>query len=238
MRDGGTVRCDVGATGGPSMVAVSTASGASFCIDSTEVTQAQYAAFQATDAGGQPDPCKWNTTFQPSNAGPCQNYDTNSDATPMACIDWCDARAYCASVGKRLCGKIGGGGLAFAVEPLDPTKDQWLAACSGGNGGQQYPYGPVYVAGHCADNTAQASLVATHAGCEGTVPSVFDLSGNVSEWQDSCGTATPPEDQNCHTRGGDYTAKAPDVALRCFDATQQGQRKETTPKRGFRCCKD
>jgi formylglycine-generating enzyme len=237
--DGGTVRCDVGTTGGPTMVAVTSTSGVSFCIDSTEVTQAQYNLFMATDAGGQPDPCKWNTTFQPDNTGDCQNYDFNADQTPMACIDWCDARAYCASVGKRLCGKVGGGGLAFALEPLDPAKDQWLAACSGGSATQVYPYGPAYIGGRCQDNTTQSAPVASHAACTGPVAGIFDQSGNVAEWQDSCGPGTPPQDQNCHTRGGDFTGKGPpDLTLQCFDVGQQAQRKDTTPKRGFRCCKD
>jgi hypothetical protein len=43
---------------------------------------------------------------------------------PITNVDWCDAYAYCAGIGKRLCGKIGGGtldqgGLDDVIETID-----------------------------------------------------------------------------------------------------------------------
>src|SRR5436190_6931316 len=91
-----------------------------YCIDRTEVTAKQYADFLATNPSTvfQPNYCTWNNTFAPqASAGTsnCENlllaYDpANHPLNPVACVDWCDAYAYCKSVGKRLCGAFGGGG--------------------------------------------------------------------------------------------------------------------------------
>lgn len=173
---------------GPAMVAVG-----NFCIDSTEVTNEQYAAFLAALAGGaavtQPAAlCAWNTDLQPSPTScPSPRVDAlvNPDL-PVACVDWCDAYAYCAWAGKRLCGKIGGGGVDFAT----PTslQGQWMTACSA-NGTRVYPYGDSYQPGVCnsVDRDAGHVLpVGTLPGCVGGSPGIYDMAGNVEEWMDSC----------------------------------------------------
>ena len=67
--------------------------------------------------------CEWNYTFQPSEPGADPEH-------PVTHVDFCDAVAFCAWAGKRLCGKIGGGELSFAELSL-ASESQWFAACGG-----------------------------------------------------------------------------------------------------------
>ena len=52
---------------------------------------------------GQPSFCAWNTDFTPSAAWPPAPTQANH---PVVWVDWCDAFAYCAGAGKRLCGPL------------------------------------------------------------------------------------------------------------------------------------
>ncbi len=230
---------------GPAMVVASSLSGGpSFCVDATEVTEAQYGAF--LDAGvtvQQGLSCAWNTSFDPTKieTGECSNYRLAAPARPIRCVDWCDAVAYCASVGKRLCGRRGGGGLTLPTDdPANPAKDQWLVACSGGDSSRAFPYGgSTYHPGRCVDNTNGPADVMSQPRCEGTPSGLFDMSGNVAEWEDACDTAgADVSGQNCKTRGGDFASVADDKALRCWEVSAQAQRKATLLRVGFRCCKD
>lgn len=94
-----------------------------FCIDRTEVTQSAYDAFlSATTNGGpaRPDGC----TTKKSNT-----VALGSDGTmPVRNVDWCDAYAYCAWAGKRLCGRTGGGGAMTAAETTSATGNEWHLA--------------------------------------------------------------------------------------------------------------
>jgi sulfatase modifying factor 1 len=66
-----------------------------FCIDATEVTNAQYRAFLAakgSDLGGQPETCTWNTSYLPG----VWPVPPTLDGFPVVTVDWCDAHAYCA----------------------------------------------------------------------------------------------------------------------------------------------
>jgi hypothetical protein len=58
------------------------------------------------------------------------------------CVDWCDALGFCAFVGKRLCGGMGGGPITVQ-NANDASQDEWYNACSEG-GVQLYPYGNTY----------------------------------------------------------------------------------------------
>ncbi len=83
-----------------------------YCIDATEVTNDEYGKFIVAKNGntaGQPTACAWNTAYAPS----CAQL-VKTAKSPVSCIDWCDAYAFCAWAGKRLCGRIGGGPTALA----------------------------------------------------------------------------------------------------------------------------
>ena len=133
--DGSTLPCP--GNHGPTMVRVGTAAN-NFCIDSTEVTVGQYRAFtdaKGTDVSGQPPQCAWNATYAAASGG--------TDEIPIAGVDWCDAHAFCAWAGKRLCGKHAAGkfvGSVGSTELGDFNTHEWLLACSD-LGQLRYPYG-------------------------------------------------------------------------------------------------
>jgi formylglycine-generating enzyme required for sulfatase activity len=76
------------------------------------------------------------------------------------------------------------------------------------------------------------------SGCEGSLPGLFDMSGNVSEWTDSCspdpGGGNGSKD-NCARRGGDYGDNSQHLAC---TGSETGSRSETQCFIGFRCCAD
>ena len=86
-------------------------------------------------------------------------------------MDWCDAFAYCQGVGKRLCGKIGGGSADYSTGWDDATQDQWHNACDSG-GADDYPYGSTYQPQTCNghDHSSAAVPVGSMSGCQSSVP--------------------------------------------------------------------
>ncbi|HQP36400.1 MAG TPA: SUMF1/EgtB/PvdO family nonheme iron enzyme [Polyangiaceae bacterium] len=137
-------------TGGPTMVKVP----GGYCIDSTEVTRDQYLAWLASNpsTSDQPSYCSWNTDFVPG-----EPINPVGGDRPITLVDWCDARGYCMAVGKRLCGKIGGGTCDWD-DVANATASQWYNACSSG-GKHLYPYGDVYHPNGCNgdDNVASSA---------------------------------------------------------------------------------
>lgn len=209
------------------------------CVDSTEVTRLQYKLWLDTvpSPGAQPPECAWNTSFTPK----CQWPPDGQEGKPVVCVDWCDAHAYCEGVGKRLCGKTGGGENAWG-DYADASKDEWFSACSSG-GTHTYPYGDTYQAQACngldAGHEAPVSTgsitqcQSTEVGYEG----VYDLSGNVWEWVDSCDGHTGKEDR-CRARGGAFYDDG-DV-LRCDSGGGIPYREITygiIDGVGIRCCR-
>ena len=97
---------------GPWMVPMILPTGGSFCADSTEVTRWQYAAFLAAryPLSEQPLHCAWNDSYVP-----WYWQEQTRDDLPAVSMDWCDARAYCAWAGKRLCGRVGGGTVSLQL---------------------------------------------------------------------------------------------------------------------------
>lgn len=170
-------------------------------IDATETTRAQYAAWLATapsTSGQDPDACSNNQAFEPSatclgSPGVCT---VGCDQHPQVCVDACDARAYCEAAGKRICGKLGGGPILPGPEPVNEVS-QWYAACFSG-GVHNYPDGgdpaTSQTDGYDGDacNAVDKGLgtttpVGSNPGCvsaEASFAGVFDLSGNVNEWED------------------------------------------------------
>ncbi len=214
-----------------------------YCIDSTEVTQAQYQTWMSTNpsTSGQISVCSsWNTSFTPT----CNWTATSTADYPVVCVDWCDAYAYCAGVGKRLCGQIGGGSNGFN-DYTNATLSQWYAACTsnGTYSSVGYPYGNTYQASYCNgydSGKGAAVAVGTMSQCQSTVAGytgVYDLSGNVWEWEDSC-DGTSGSSDNCRTRGGSFFSLASSSAyLECgFAFGGYGARNNANNYTGFRCC--
>jgi formylglycine-generating enzyme required for sulfatase activity len=218
-------------------------------MDATEVTDAHYQVFLAAAAspdGGVPEQesyCSWNTSYRPGSGAPPK------DDFPVTGVDWCDAYAYCKWAGKHLCGRIGGGLNPFNADG-DPSSSEWFNACSQG-GTRRFPYGHDYDPKACNGYDTGflvTVLVGTLKKCEGGYPGLFDLSGNVAEWEDSC-DGHAGRDDACKLRGGSYLSTGnpfnsqPDGGgllndMRCRSVSQASRSDSTASGYGFRCCAD
>jgi formylglycine-generating enzyme required for sulfatase activity len=219
-----------------------------YCIDTTEVTKAQYAAWLAKtpSASAQDSWCSWNTTFSPSSSCMSGRYACSSgggicDQTPQICVDWCDAYAYCKAVGKRLCGKIRGGANGFD-DYASANLSQWYNACVSGEAANIYTYGNTYDSTACiGSENAPADSVGSHPRCQSPISGysgVYDLTGNVWEWEDSCSGNTGETDL-CRERGGSFGGGIAGEAgnQRCDDNSSLA-RNNSQQNLGFRCCAD
>jgi hypothetical protein len=152
---------------------------------------------------------------------------------PVVSIDWCDARAFCESKGMRLCGQIGGETLAPADHD-NAALSEWFNACSQ-SGMRGFPYDDpglpsAYVGSACngLDFGAGGPIdVGTATSCVGGFPGLFDLSGNVAEWEDSC------DAQGCQVRGGGFGSM--ETELTC-SATRSESATAAMADVGVRCC--
>jgi len=204
-----------------------------YCIDEHEVTNGQWKSF-ANDSTGTtfaPAQCDWNTS------PPATNPDPTTDAYARGNVNLCDAKTYCAWAGKRLCGRIGGG-MNAKHDFADVTKSQWYRACSG-SAPWKYPYGNAYDEAKCATGNTGGIPVRpkSYTSCRGIAPpydAVFDMSGSMDEWEDSCASEGATGDTLCRGRGGalgDHAAASCDVA-------RESAARSRFDGLGFRCCKD
>ena len=238
---------------GPAMVRVPGPDGvgSDYCMDRTEVTAAQYDEWlnQPPDPAKQPAICSFNTDFKPSPSGTyCGNYmfaETVADDgnEPMRCADWCDATAFCQWAGKRLCGKIGGGTNPQSAA-LDANSSEWYRACSRA-GERKFPYGDAYDKKACVGAdfndlegfqpmTDYPHDVGSFETCQGGYEGLFDMSGNLQEWEGSC-NVTVGKDDKCYARGGAYRDSI--ALLSCSDVAEYS-RGVGAIMVGFRCCAD
>ncbi|MCC7386136.1 MAG: SUMF1/EgtB/PvdO family nonheme iron enzyme [Deltaproteobacteria bacterium] len=194
--------------------------GGGVCVDAREASRGAYVAFlvqHGSEAGTQSGPCRFNDSYLPEDGWPPA---AGTDALPVAGLDWCDALAFCAASGRRLC-----------------TEAEWSSACSRGSI-SAYPYGSTYMAGRCnGDGVAPEPLpTGSLASCEGGFAGLFDLSGNVAEWVDGCvdGPGASGSNDDCAALGGSYASIG--AALSC-SASQSAWRSHTSPSIGLRCCR-
>jgi formylglycine-generating enzyme len=251
--------CPTGVAGGK-QVLITVEGGGGYCIDQLEVTRGEYQTFldaKKGDTSGQPKGCADNSSFEPpqdpledpEKACPTfslERYPKYRDY-PVVCVDFCDAFAYCAWAGKRMCGKVGD--TKSGVQTMDQdtltkvagsTESEWAYACSQG-GKTAYPYGDSYESGKCIDKArldergTDSRLAGTEGEtCHGTEPpfdQIFHLSGSVTEWINFC----DPPNFACGIVGGG--GDSPPEYFGCFrvgTAYLLGQNGGT----GFRCCAD
>jgi formylglycine-generating enzyme len=250
-------RAPTGAGGAPpGMVAFDDGNGQTIFIDAREVTVAEYASWLAEGPapalGGTR--CAFNDSLVPlvpspgGNAEDCETNGVDWEADraqhpdwPVRCIDWCDAAEYCAQHDKRLCGRIGGGTVATHYEGAeyvidDPRSSEWYMACSMG-ASRAYPYADAYQAATCNGESGGPEAVGARNGCEGGYDGLFDMSGNIEEWEDACEPAEGGAEAACMRRGGAYyTAQFHPTSWLACGKPLPDERGAMGTSTGFRCC--
>ncbi|MCC6553535.1 MAG: SUMF1/EgtB/PvdO family nonheme iron enzyme [Polyangiaceae bacterium] len=217
---GGICLCPAGMTVAP------ISGGGSYCIDAYEVTYEAYTVFyNANPSLALPGSCQGNL-YTPSSAWPPAPAAVK---LPVVYVDWCDAYAYCLYSGKHLCGHIGGGSNdpgAYA----DPASSEWFNACTA-QGVNDYPYGDAYEASLCNGGDPAGAPVTQGVvnACQGGVPGLYHMSGNIAEWEDSCDAGA-----QCRVRGGSFAADP--AGLRCDASEFRLRNNDTMGDVGFRCC--
>lgn len=226
-------RCPI-ITRGPRLIFV-----AGVCIDETEVTNAQYAAYWTNRDSSEvrPQECQ---TVSPQQGNGQQGISCSSEqnpAYPVACVTWCDAYAYCAWAGKRLCRGVGGKDIPF--DNRDSQANEWMAACTNG-GTQSYATGATWdpQAGcRTVDDKIQGPVPAA-LGC--LAPSgVHHLAGNVGEWLDVCeANVSTPRDAQCAVAGETFHYRIASMPAGTCTTADHDTRSTAYYDLGFRCCAD
>jgi formylglycine-generating enzyme required for sulfatase activity len=217
--------------------------GGEYCIDATEASNEHYSQFlaESPSTANQPAGCTGNT-FVPPSTFECHWNPTTEPNAPVRCVDWCDAFAFCKQFGKRLCGGVSGGGAATPTSGVNQhTQSEWFNACTEG-GVQDYVFGNSYTSslwGTCngLEKSSNATDVGTLSGCQCQSPynGVFDLNGNVREWENACNGSN-----QCASRGGGHNDSGDPGSgerMRC-DSAVFVARTDQSEFRGIRCCAD
>ena len=236
-----------------------------FCIDQTEVTVGEYRTFLngvfPLDSKLFPMTCtnwKMNTlsSFTPDYVW--GHYSSQEEEQrPVQGIDWCDAAVYCAWAGKRLCGSETASNRHMTVDPGPGSikMGEWYRACAGPNV-TPYGYSATWDQNVCNTggrnfgampnppfNTSDVGSLMKCATLWNNVP-VFDMLGNVAEWEDNCSDSGPGTYMNddCYPRGpaypivGNYSdcsyIQTPNMN---YTYPQRGHKGELV---GVRCCWD
>jgi formylglycine-generating enzyme required for sulfatase activity len=220
---GGCADDDDGGGGCPEgMVAFDAADGAA-CVDATEVTNGSYVEF-LNEHGNVCEDHECMHTDEPGArihldatgdaGGGTWVVDPGYEAHPVVRVTFHGAAAACELLEKTLC-----------------PEEAWREAC-GGPASADYPYGDAYDADAC--NGGEGSEdgapveVASMPGCEGGVAGLYDMSGNVYEWVDTCATGA------CDIVGGSYDKTAD--GLGCASVHEMDGPSGHREDLGFRCC--
>ena len=238
-----------------SMVLIPMPDGKPYCIDERITTLGEYMRFvreKGSDFHDQPSECSENKDYWPVEHDPfavefrmIEPVATANPDIAASCLDFCDAWAYCAWAGKRLCGKRGiEPGKVMVVDAHDAESqrrddedfsrslnNEWFNVCSQG-GSSKYPYGNTHTEGLCREHArldAQRRdilLVRDTTGnkCHGTHPPydrVYDMRGHVGEWINYCvsdGGCAIQDDVvggSCETSFGRIATLWPAAGVRC-----------------------
>jgi len=186
-------------------------------------TEATVDEFLACVASGD---CRRDSADDKCNLG-----DKSRGAHPINCIDHDGAEALCKQLGGRLC-----------------SSKEWLSACRGSDK-CAFPYGPEFQPSRCHvgsyDRPGPGGRTTIAAGsvrdCEGGLPGLFDMSGNVKEWVTTNTTSNPLVYE---MRGGAYNTPSFNVngtvsavGLQCDASTPAPSVPVRLPSVGFRCCR-
>jgi len=182
-------------------------------ITATEVTVAQFRA--CVEAGG----CDASTANASCNLG-----DDARLQHPVNCIAYYGAEQYCTWAGGRIC-----------------TEEEWLAACRGAEG-LAFPYGNAYDPEACNAKSSTGAVagasnstgpVGSFERCQGGLPGLFDMAGNVAEWVDAC------KGTYCKFRGAGHTSNDPvDRFAGCSGVCSGNDKSLQSSVVGARCCRD
>lgn len=208
-----------------------------YCIDAAEVTNEEYLAFTkryTPETVIASTACANNPSLIPDTDCSTALTDVPSRKLPVVCVDYCDAEAYCAMQGKRLCGRVGGT-MNDPGDNVNAAASEWYAACAGPQE-TAYPYGNAASASKCnASGYSPADMgprdLATMSECEGGYAGIFNMSGNVAEWEWSCSSSS--SNASCSTRGGSFQDGPYEV--KCSGSINMG-RHDAAATVGFRCC--
>jgi len=125
---------------------------APYCLDEAEVTTAAYRACVASGACAAPVGKQFHCNFRRPDRG----------EHPINCVDWKQARQYCAAQGQRL-----------------PTEAEWEYAARGGPQYLEYSWGNQPPDGRtCWKQPHTCKVKSFEPGAFG----LFDMTGNVWEW--------------------------------------------------------
>jgi sulfatase modifying factor 1 len=231
--------------GGPALVPV-TSGDVAYCIDATEVTNAQYTAFLAATKNGsattgQSKVCDWNGSFLPDSSTRAL-MAAGREKRAVVGIDWCDAFAFCKWADKRLCGKIRGGPLLTVAQATDRSQGEWVNACAG-TADRDFPYGPSYQQHTCntdapVEDVKYIEEVGSRKDCQGAFPGVYDLGGNVEEWVDACDGDLGSGDLCASAGPSAFTGDLQPPEYTCPSSIYGSARSHAFKLRGFRCCAD
>jgi formylglycine-generating enzyme required for sulfatase activity len=216
---------------------------APFCIDAHEVSFGELSAGIAayhTDKNAlyplvEPE-CDWAwATLEPFSSRITQeglNFANGWRDYPAVGLDWCEARAFCALLGKDLCGDLEGG-----ANEADNSRSRWYMACSKNTAFiHSFQESPGPIACHAEDASTcpsiDAMLPVTATSCPGGFDGLFNMSGNAWEWTRHCyrgrGTA---ESDDCQVRGGNCAS----ADISC-GASATFSRSNLSEDITFRCC--
>jgi hypothetical protein len=217
------------------MLVVPIQGGGIYCVDANEVSYGQYQIFYNANppTGSQQSYCLWNTSYTPAGDWPPLPAQV---ADPVRFVNWCQADAFCRYEGRRLCGAIGGGHAQMS-DFANFHKDQWHNACTAQGMNTSYPYGGAYDGTKCNGASPGGAPISPQMlmNCIGGEPGLFEMSGNVAEWEDTC-TGYAGQSESCGVRGGSYQSDA--TALRCDSGGTLATKTRDYQGRdvGFRCC--